>query len=119
YSAECRAIARQVAAELGVDLGEGVYAAMLGPSYETPAEIRFMRTVGADLVGMSTVAEVIAARHMGMKVLAISCVTNMAAGILDKPLSHQEVLETGERVRTIFEALLKAVLPRLAQDVAV
>jgi purine-nucleoside phosphorylase len=73
--------------------------------------------MGADLVGMSTVAEVIAARHMGIKVLAISCVTNMAAGILDQPLSHAEVMETGERVKTIFESLLRAVLPRIAQDV--
>ena len=94
-------------------LHEGVYAALLGPNYETPAEIQYLRTIGADLVGMSTVFEVIAARHMGIKVLAISCVTNMAAGILDQPLSHQEVMETGERVKTSFEALLRAVLPRM------
>ena len=91
---------------------------MLGPSYETPAEIRYLRTIGADLVGMSTISEVIAAVHMGMKVLAISCVTNMAAGILDKPIDHREVLETGERVRGQFEALLRAVLPRIAADLA-
>jgi purine-nucleoside phosphorylase len=118
YAKEFRAIAREEAAKLGLTLHEGVYAALLGPSYETPAEINYLRTIGADLVGMSTVAEVIAARHMGMKVLAISCVTNMAAGILDQPLSHQEVLETGERVKTSFEALLRAVLPRIAEELA-
>jgi purine-nucleoside phosphorylase len=113
-----RAIAKEEAAKLGMTLHEGVYAGLLGPSYETPAEIEYLRRIGADLVGMSTVFEVIAARHMGIKVLAISCVTNMAAGILDQPLSHQEVMETGERVKTSFEALLRAVLPRMAQDVA-
>jgi len=87
------------------------------PSYETPAEIRYLRTIGADLVGMSTVAEVIAAIHMGIRALAISCVTNMAAGILDKPIDHAEVLETGERVKGQFTALLKAVIPRIAADV--
>ena len=80
---------------MGKTLYQGVYAALLGPSYETPAEIRYLRTIGADLVGMSTVPEVIVARHMGMKVLAISCVTNMAAGILDQTINHEEVLETG------------------------
>ena len=95
---------------------EGVYAGLLGPSYETPAEIEYLRRIGADLVGMSTVAEVIAARHMGIKVLAISCVTNMAAGILDQPLSHAEVMETGERVKTTFESLLRAVLPRMRRS---
>jgi purine-nucleoside phosphorylase len=105
------------AGKLGLKVYQGVYAAMLGPSYETPAEIRYLRTIGADLVGMSTISEVIAAVHMGLKVLAISCVTNMAAGILDKPIDHREVLETGERVREQFEALLKAVLPRIAADV--
>ena len=108
--------AREEAARLGIALEEGIYAGLLGPSYETPAEIRYLRTIGADLVGMSTVAEVIAARHMGIKVLAISCVTNMAAGILDQILSHQEVMETGEKVRVQFEALLKALLPRIAAD---
>ena len=114
YSRRYREIAREEGAKLGIPLHEGVYAAMLGPSYETPAEIENLRRIGADLVGMSTVAEVIAARHMGMNVLAISCVTNMAAGILDQPLSHAEVMETGERVKSTFEALLRAVLPRLA-----
>jgi purine-nucleoside phosphorylase len=116
YAKEYRQIAREEAAKLGIPQHEGVYAGLLGPSYETPAEIEYLRKIGADLVGMSTVAEVIAARHMGIKVLAISCVTNMAAGILDQPLSHAEVMETGERVKTTFEALLRAVLPRIAKD---
>ena len=90
---------------------------MLGPSYETPAEIRYLRTIGADLVGMSTVPEVITARHMGMQVLAISCVTNMAAGILDQPINHEEVLETGERVKGDFVALLRAALPEISIQV--
>src|ERR1700688_3509437 len=117
YDKTYRAAAREEAGKLGMTLHEGVYAALLGPSYETPAEIRYLRTIGADLVGMSTVCEVIAARHMGIKVLAISCVTNMAAGIIDQPLSHKEVMETGERVKTSFEALLRAVLPRIEQGV--
>jgi purine-nucleoside phosphorylase len=119
YDRNYRQIAREETSKLGIPLHEGVYAALLGPSYETPAEIEYLRRVGADLVGMSTVAEVIAARHMEIKVLAISCVTNMAAGILDQPLSHAEVMETGERVKTIFESLLRAVLPRIAKDVEV
>jgi len=118
YDKSYRALAREEARKLGMTLHEGVYAALLGPSYETPAEIRYLRTIGADLVGMSTAFEVIAARHMGIKVLAISCVTNMAAGILDQPLSHQEVMETGERVKTSFEALLRAVLPRIESDLS-
>jgi purine-nucleoside phosphorylase len=118
YDQSYRAMAKEEADKLGMTLHEGVYAALLGPSYETPAEIRYLRTIGADLVGMSTAFEVIAARHMGIKVLAISCVTNMAAGILGQPLSHQEVMETGERVRGSFEALLRAVLPRIQNDVA-
>ena len=90
---------------------------MHGPSYETPAEIRALRTLGADLVGMSTVPEVIAARQMGLGVLAISCVTNMAAGILDRPIDHAEVLRVGEQVKGQFVALLRAVLPRIAREV--
>jgi len=116
YARDYRQIAREEAGKLAIALEEGVYTGLLGPSYETPAEIEYLRRVGADLVGMSTVAEVIAARHLEMKVLAISCVTNMAAGILDQPLSHAEVMETGERVKTTFTALLRAVLPRVAQD---
>ncbi len=102
------------AREVGIDLKEGVYAALPGPSYETPAEIRYLRTIGADLVGMSTVPEVIVARHMGIAVLAISCVTNMAAGLSAGTINHDEVLQTGERVRESFIALLTAVLPRIA-----
>lgn len=110
-------LAQEEALKMGFALQDGVYAALSGPSYETPAEIRYLRTIGADLVGMSTVAEVITARHMGIKVLAISCVTNMAAGILDQELSHKEVMETGEKVRGQFEALLRAVLPGIATEV--
>ena len=113
YSKAWRETAGQVAAGLGIPLPEGVYAALLGPSYETPAEIRFLRAIGADLVGMSTVPEVIAANHMGLKALAISCVTNMAAGILPRKIDHQEVLETGRQVRDTLVRLLKALLPRL------
>ena len=116
YDPQYRAIAKEEARNLNLILEEGIYAALPGPSYETPAEIDYLRRIGADLVGMSTVAEVIAARHMGLKVLAISCVTNMAAGILDQPLSHSEVMETGERVKSTFEALLRAVLPRIAAN---
>jgi len=101
--------------ELCVHLPEGVYAAVLGPSYETPAEIRYLRTIGADVVGMSTVLETIAANHLGMKVLGISCVTNMAAGVeLLTKIDHEEVLETGAMVRDTLVRFLKALLPRLA-----
>ena len=100
---------------LGMGMSEGVYAALAGPSYETPAEIRYLRSIGADLVGMSTAPEVIAARHSGIRVLGISCVTNAAAGILDRPLDHIEVLETAERVKGQFIGLLKAVIPRVAE----
>jgi purine-nucleoside phosphorylase len=113
YSPAFRQIAREVAADLAIPVAEGVYAAMLGPSYETPAEIRFLRVIGADVVGMSTVPEVIVANHMGMRVLAISCVTNMAAGILPQKINHEEVLETGMMVRDTLVRYLRALLPRL------
>ena len=113
YSRQYRETAKKVAAELGIAVGEGVYAAVLGPSYETPAEIRFLRTIGADIVGMSTAPEVIVANHMGIKVLGISCVTNMAAGILPQKIDHEEVLETGAMVRDQLVRFLKALLPRL------
>jgi len=118
YSKSLRAIAHSAARRLGCNLGEGTYVALLGPSYETPAEIRFLRTIGADLVGMSTVPEAIAAAHSGMSVLAISCVTNMAAGILARPISHEEVFETTERVGGEFAAFLRAVIPEVAAHVA-
>lgn len=98
---------------MGVELRRAVYAALSGPSYETPAEIRMLRLLGADAVGMSTVPEAIVARHMGLRVLGISCITNMAAGVLDKPINHEEVIETGERVRETFAELLRRVIPKL------
>jgi purine-nucleoside phosphorylase len=113
YNAQFRQFVREESERLGGGIFEGVYAAVSGPNFETPAEIRFLRTIGADLVGMSTVPEVIAARHMGIEVLAISCVTNMAAGITGEKITAEEVLETGERLGGKFLALLRAVLPRI------
>ena len=113
YPRELREIAKQEGQAIGITLREGIYAAVPGPSYETPAEIRYLRTIGADLVGMSTVPETIVANHMGLKVLAISCVTNMAAGILPQKLHHSEVMETGDRVKGILVNLLQRVIPRL------
>ncbi len=113
YSRELRTLAHEVGSEIGIRLAEGVYAAVLGPSYETPSEIRYLRTIGADVVGMSTVPEVIAANHMGMRVLGLSCVTNMAAGILPQKISHAEVLETGEMVRGTLVRFLKLLLPKM------
>lgn len=113
FDKELRALAHECANEQGFALREGVYAQMTGPTYETPAEIRMLRTLGADAVGMSTVPEVIVARHGGMRVLGISCITNMAAGILDQPLSHAEVTETANRVKGQFRNLLDRIIEKM------
>jgi purine-nucleoside phosphorylase len=113
YSYRLRALADEAAAAAGIAVQHGVYVAVHGPSYETPAEIRAFRALGADAVGMSTVPEAIAARHMGMEVLGISCITNMAAGVLNQTLVHDEVMETARRVRGSFIALLEGVIGRL------
>jgi purine-nucleoside phosphorylase len=113
YNAQFRQFVREESERLGGGIFEGVYAAVTGPNFETPAEIHFLRAIGADLVGMSTVSEVIAARHMGTEVLAVSCVTNMAAGITGEKITEEEVLETGERLASKFLALLRAVLPKI------
>ena len=114
YSLRLRRLAHQAADRDGMPLHEGVYLSLLGPSFETPAEIRAFRTWGADLVGMSTAQETIVARHMGLEVLGISCVTNMAAGIQGAPLNHEEVMGTGRRVETRLAKLLSRVLPEMA-----
>jgi len=113
YSRRLRAIADEAARAIGLDIAHGVYAGLHGPSYETPAEIRYLRTIGADAVGMSTVPETIVARQAGVEVLGISCITNMAAGVLPHPLKHDEVMETAHRVRGEFAALLEAIIARL------
>ena len=113
YSRRLRQVADDAARARGVPVSHGVYVAVHGPSYETPAEIRAFRTLGADAVGMSTVPEAIAARHMGLEVLGISCITNMAAGVLPQPLVHDEVMETARRVRGSFIALLEGIIERL------
>lgn len=117
YSKALRALAHEAAREEGFALGEGIYLATPGPSFETPAEIRAMRTLGATLVGMSTVPETIVARHMGIEVLGISCVTNLAAGLSPTPLSHEEVNETGRKVERRLAGLLARVAPKIAMHV--
>ena len=113
YDPALRREALAAGARLGLDLREGVYAAWLGPAFETPAEIRLMRAMGADLAGMSTVPEVLAARHMGIRCLAVSCVTNMAAGIVSEPIEHEKVLEVGAAAAGKLTALLREILPTL------
>jgi purine-nucleoside phosphorylase len=113
YSARLRRVADQAGKAMHLLLPHGVYVALLGPSYETPAEIRYLRTIGADAVGMSTVPEAIVARHMGLEVLGISCITNMAAGVLPQPLDHGEVMETARRTRGQFIALLEGIIGQL------
>ncbi|HEX4449702.1 MAG TPA: purine-nucleoside phosphorylase [Kofleriaceae bacterium] len=113
YAAELRELARAAAKQSGAALQEGVYVAMPGPTYETPAEVKMLQTLGADATGMSTVPEVIVARHMGARVIGISCITNHAAGITGEELSHAEVTETANRVRSTFEGLLDAILSQL------
>lgn len=116
YDTELCEKIRQAAGRTGITLREGIYLQCTGPNYETPAEIRMIRTLGADAVGMSTVCEAIAARHMGMRVCGISCITNMAAGILDQPLNHREVQETADRVKDSFERLITEVIVSLASS---
>ncbi|GAE25455.1 purine nucleoside phosphorylase [Halalkalibacter wakoensis JCM 9140] len=113
YSERLRTLTRGQAKQLGLTIQEGVYVGNTGPTYETPAEIRMLRTLGADAVGMSTVPEVIVARHAGIEVLGISCISNMAAGILPQPLTHDEVMETTEKVKSDFLALVKAVVKEM------
>jgi purine-nucleoside phosphorylase len=113
YSQHLREIAKNVSVKLGIDLKDGIYAAVSGPSYETPAEIRYLRVIGADAVGMSTVPEVIAANHCGIKVMGISCITNMAAGVLNKKLTHEEVVENANKAKDTFIKLIKGIIRRL------
>ncbi|MBA2879076.1 purine-nucleoside phosphorylase [Anoxybacillus kamchatkensis] len=115
YSKRLRQLAKDVANEIGLRVREGVYVANTGPAYETPAEIRMIRVMGGDAVGMSTVPEVIVARHGGMEVLGISCISNMAAGILDQPLTHDEVIETTEKVKADFLRFVKAIVRNMAK----
>jgi purine-nucleoside phosphorylase len=113
YSRRLRGIADEAAAAVGVSVAHGVYAALLGPSYETPAEIRYLRTIGVDAVGMSTVLEAIAARHMGLEVLGLSCIANMAAGVWPEPLDHDDVRAATRRAQGPFVALLGGIIERL------
>jgi purine-nucleoside phosphorylase len=113
YSPRLRGIADLAGKEAGVPLVHGIYAALPGPSYETPAEIRYLRTIGVDAVGMSTVPEAIVARHMGLEVLGLSCISNMAAGVSAQPLNHTEVVETTRRARGAFSSLLEGIIGHL------
>ena len=113
YNKELRKIAKNVANSINIDIKEGVYAMMSGPTYETPAEIKMIRILGGDAVGMSTVPEVIVANHCGIKVVGISCLTNMAAGILEQPLNHEEVIETSNKVKNNFITLMKTLIKEL------
>ena len=113
YSKRLRGLADAVAQERGQRIAHGIYVAVHGPSYETPAEIRFLRAIGADAVGMSTVPEALVARHMGVEVLGISCITNAAAGVLPQPLNHDEVMEVARRVRGVFASLLEGIVARV------
>lgn len=113
YDKELISLSLKTAAENNIDVVSGVYFMMTGPSYESPAEIRMIRTLGGDAVGMSTVPEVIVAKHCGMKVLGISCITNMACGILDKPLNHEEVIETSNKVKDKFQRLVKGIIKQV------
>jgi purine-nucleoside phosphorylase len=117
YSAELQALVVEEAREIGVEIRRGIYGALSGPSYETPSEIVMLRNLGADAVGMSTVPEAIVARHMGMEVLGISCITNMAAGLSDQPINHEEVMATGDRVRETFTELLRRVVSAINRRV--
>ena len=113
YAPELQEIVVEEARAIGVEVRRGIYGALSGPSYETPSEIHLLRNLGADAVGMSTVPEAIVARHMGLEVLGISCITNMAAGITDEPINHEEVMATGDRVREVFTLLLQRVVGRV------
>jgi purine-nucleoside phosphorylase len=117
YSPELQELVVEEAKAINVEVRRGIYAALSGPSYETPAEIHLLRTLGADAVGMSTVPEAIVARHMGLEVLGISCITNMAAGISDAPINHEEVMATGDRVRATFTELLQRVIAAINRRV--
>jgi purine-nucleoside phosphorylase len=116
YAPELRALVKEAAGASGIEVAEGIYAAMPGPTYETPAEVRMLQLLGADVAGMSTVPEVCVARHMGARVIGISCITNQAAGITGQPLSHDEVTATAARTRATFETLLDATLGALVAD---
>lgn len=117
YSPELQELVIDEARAINVEVRRGIYGALTGPSYETPAEIHLLRTLGADAVGMSTVPEAIVARHMGIEVLGISCITNMAAGISDEPINHEEVMATGDRVRATFTELLQRVIAAINRRV--